>query len=120
MINETDRENAVKEIKLLTQSMGVIPSASKVKSSLSKVRKELRKKKPKIEKALQAYDKSLKQFYEMRQYLDSAKPLTPQLKDYREKLGRLISIRQLDYIPRDTALYLSRCNSGHRDLSLFF
>ena len=120
MINETDRENAVKEIKLLTQSMGVIPSASKVKSSLSKVRKELRKKKPKIEKALQAYDKSLKQFYEMRQYLDSAQPLTPQLKGYREKLGRLISIRQLDYIPRDTALYLSRCNSGHRDLSLFF
>ena len=100
--------------------MGVIPSASKVKSSLSKVRKELRKKKPKIEKALQAYDKSLKQFYEMRQYLDSAQPLTPQLKGYREKLGRLISIRQLDYIPRDTALYLSRCNSGHRDLSLFF
>ena len=108
------------EIKSLTQKVGSIAAASKVKSSLSKVRKELRKKKPKIEKALKNYEKATAQYSEVKKNLQKTLDLRPLLQGYEQQLANTISIRQLDQIPRDVALYLARCNSGHRDLSLFF
>ena len=110
----------IEEIKAFTQTLGSIASASKVKSGLSKVRKELRKKKPKIEKALKNYDKAVVQYYEVKEHLEKTVGLRPLLQGYEQELINTISIRQLDQIPRDVALYLARCNSGHRDLSMFF
>ena len=119
-INVEEAEAVIEEIKAFTQSLGSIASASKVKSGLSKVRKELRKKKPKIEKALKSYDKAVAQYYEVKEHLEKTVGLRPLLQGYEQELTNTISIRQLDQIPRDVALYLARCNSGHRDLSLFF
>ena len=119
-INNSQAEYVVDEIKSFTQTLSSIASASKVKSSLSKVRKELRKKKPKIEKALKNYEKAVEQYYEMKDHLEKSAGLRPLLQGYEQQLANTISIRQLDQIPRDVALYLARCNSGHRDLSLFF
>ena len=120
IINNGDHGVAIDEIKLLTGQLGKIAAASKVKSSLSKVRKELRKKKPKLEKALKSYSKALDSYYEMKDNLLKVEGYLPELRSYQANLGNLISIRQLKEIPRDVALYLARCNSGHRDISLFF
>ena len=120
IINDGDHSVAIDELKLLSQKLGKIAAASKVKSSLSKVRKELRKKKPKLEKALKSYNKALDRYYEMKDNLLKAEDVLPELKSYRANLENLISIRQLNKIPRDVALYLARCNAGHRDISLFF
>ena len=119
-INNLQAKDVVDEIKSFTQTLGSIASASKVKSSLSKVRKELRKKKPKIEKVLKNYDKAVEQYYEVKDHLEKTAALRPLLQGYEQQLANTISMRQLDQIPRDVALYLARCNSGHRNLSLFF
>ena len=115
-----DHGVAIDEIKRLTVQLGKITAASKVKSSLSKVRRELGKKNPKLEKALKSYNKALDSFYEMKDNLLKAESYLPELQSYQANLGNLISLRQLKEIPRDVALYLARCNSGHRDISLFF
>ena len=115
-----DHGVAIDEIKRLTVQLGKITAASKVKSSLSKVRRELGKKNPKLEKALKSYNKALDSFYEMKDNLLKAESYLTELQSYQANLGNLISLRQLKEIPRDVALYLARCNSGHRDISLFF
>ena len=92
IINNGDHSIAISEIKLLTQKLGKIAAASKVKSSLSKVRKELKKKNPKLEKALKSYNKSLDNYYEMKDNLLETKDALPELQSYRTNLGNLISI----------------------------
>ena len=51
---------------------------------------------------------------------DAAEKIAPGLASYSAALSDTIGLRQQPKLPREQALYVASCSSGHRDISLHF
>ena len=52
--------------------------------------------------------------------LNAHKTIQPSLLTYLDNISETLGSRQMPKLSRSQALYLAKCNSGHRDLSLNF
>ena len=87
---------------------------------LSDARKALRKD-PDPVKAAEALDGSVTAMAaELAWRKEASEKLLPGLKAYREELGGTIGLRKQPVLPREQALFVASCSSGHRDISLNF
>jgi hypothetical protein len=107
--------------KNLKTKFSKITGATKISSALRKVQKQLKPSKINIEKALMAYEKVQKLYDEQTLWrLNAHKTIRPSLLTYLDSISETLGSRQMPKLSRSQALYLAKCNSGHRDLSLSF
>ena len=120
-INEHDAEQTVPQLKALAKEFSSIKGADKIKSKITKARRALGKKKPKVEKALKLYDEAIDEFNEQTIWRTRAvAELKPGLSEYERAIRGTLGIRQQLKMPRELALFVASCTSGHRDISLNF
>ena len=107
--------------KNLKTKFSKITGATKISSALRKVQKQLKPGKINIEKALMAYEKVQMLYDEQTLWrLNAHKTIRPSLLAYLDSISETLGSRQMPKLSRSQALYLAKCNSGHRDLSLNF
>ena len=120
-IEEVDRQDMLKKIKLFSKRIAKIPDNRKIISKLNKVSRNLKKKNVNYKKVRKNFDES---FGLYRKKLNDIKKvdisIMPKLKDYLDVIATSIGVRQQTKIPRELALYLAKCRSSHQDLSLYF
>ena len=121
-ITTTDAAEMIDRIKLLEASFGEVEGPSTVKSALSKARRALKGNSPdkdkaadQVAKAIEAYEEELAWRSET-----SKHGLAAKIDTYETAIRDTIGLRQYPRMPRDLALYVASCNSGHRDISLNF
>ena len=95
--------------------------ANDIRSALGKARRELRRKTVNAEKTRAAYDDAVKRYDAQLVWRKRAKTeLLPGLTKYDAAIRDTIGLRQQPRLPREQALYVAACNSGHRDIALSF
>jgi tripartite ATP-independent transporter DctM subunit len=104
----------------LADKFGAVAGADDVKSALNKARRALREKKFDREKALTEYGKALAAYDDQKAWRAAAAGLEPGLGAYLEGIEGTLGIRSQPRLSREEALYMARCSSYHRDISLNF
>ena len=119
--NLNDKSIILNEIKILSREISSIDDNGKMRSYLKKIKRKIRKKKVNINLILKDYDKFIKIYENKSIWLNNAD------NKLRGKLLKLLSdtsvtlgVRSQKRIPRETALFLAKCNAGHSDISLNF
>jgi len=93
---------------------------SRVASEISKARRALEKDTPDREGAFEAMQAAQSEFNGQKSWRQVAIGAAPELFAYEEAIRDTIGLRQLDDMPRSTALSVAACSSDHRDISLNF
>ena len=120
-IKSDDPKIAAAKTKEVMADLNSIAGASKIKSLLSKTRKALRKKKVDADKVEKLYQKALDEYRAQLFWLSQSQgAVLTGLKTYLDDISGTIGARQLDAMPRDTALFIAKCSAQHRDISLNF
>jgi hypothetical protein len=105
----------------LSREIGRISGTSKIKSLLLKARKGLKKKKIDKAKVLNFYNEAMLEYETQLAWMQESKVLVyPKLKNYLALISDTLGARSQSVLPRKTALYITSCTSGHRDISLNF
>jgi hypothetical protein len=114
-------ETVANEIKLVASKFGRISGASGIKSLLTKSRKALKKKKLDKKKVLGYYNEAILEYEEQLAWMTEAKgTILPNFQVYLNSIADTLGARLQENLPRSTALYITACTSGHRDISLNF
>ncbi len=109
------------ELKLAAKNIGRIAGTSKIKSLLSKTRKELKKKKVKKDRAFKYYDEAFVEYQKQLNWmLDARGTVYPDFRNYLDSISDTLGARLQEKLPRPTALFITSCTAGHRDISLNF
>jgi tripartite ATP-independent transporter DctM subunit len=121
VIGSKPPKEAAEAIKLVAKEVGKVAGARNVRSALNKVRRALLRRIPEVDKAKAAYTKALEMYTEERTWRSSAATdILPKLATYEAAIRETIGLRQQERLPRDQALLVAGCSSGHRDISLSF
>ncbi|MDF1791923.1 MAG: TRAP transporter large permease subunit [Thalassobaculaceae bacterium] len=123
-IRSTDSEAAMETIQAMESRIGEIEGAGDIRTALSKARRELRTRsnsQPDVEKALEEHAKAVEALEtEIAWRTKAADALLPQVEAYEDAIDDTIGLRQQSRLPRDVALFVAGCSSGHRNISLNF
>ncbi|MEE9586838.1 MAG: C4-dicarboxylate ABC transporter permease, partial [Hyphomicrobiaceae bacterium] len=120
IVREPPRK-AADRVREVSRQIGTVPGTSAIRSQLSKVRRELRRRTPNDAKVQEFYAKALQAYREDLAWRKrGSKELLPDLQVYETTIRDTIGLRQQPRLPREQALYIASCNSGHRDISLSF
>ncbi|MEM0988265.1 MAG: TRAP transporter large permease subunit [Pseudomonadota bacterium] len=115
-----DPEALVERIEALRSAMRAAEASRDTVKGLSDARRDMRKD-PDPAAAAEALDGSIAALAEELAWRRSAAAdVLPGLQAYSTALADTIGLRQLDRLPREQALYVASCSSGHRDISLNF
>jgi hypothetical protein len=107
--------------KKLKTKLSKICGATKVAAAIRKIQKQLRPGKTDVEKGLVAHEKALRLYNDQATWrLEADKKIKSKLLLYLSSISETLGARQQPKLTRSQALYLAKCNSGHRDLSLNF
>jgi len=119
---EADKpEDMIAPLEALASQFGGVEGASKIKSQIGKARRALKSKKQDKAKAMKALDKAADIYAEQKAWRGDAKQkVGPGLEAYEEAVRGTIGLRMQKRLPREPALFVAGCNSGHRDISLNF
>jgi len=104
----------------LGSKFGNIGGASKIKSEISKARRAMKAKTPDPQKAFEAMSKAKTLYSEQVSWRKKAGSVVGEISQYENIIRGTIGLRQLDRMPRDTALFVASCNAAHTDISLHF
>jgi tripartite ATP-independent transporter DctM subunit len=121
VIAEQEPKQAEATVKALGKKFGSVAGASDVASALSKARRSLRVRSLDREKAAADYAKALGEYADQLVWRAAAeKSLKTGVETYLAATSENIGARQQSKLSRQQALFLARCSSSHRDLSLSF
>ena len=113
-----DREEIAKQAE---RAVGSIEGTREIKSLLSKAKRALRNRKPEPEKAAELIAEAQTAYADDLAWREKAEAdLLPELQTYRAAIAGTIGLRGQDRLPREQALYVASCSSGHRDISMNF
>lgn len=114
-------EEAFKDIE---SRVGEVESAGDIRSALSKARRAMRSggsNVPNPDEAIQLLQEALQILdQEVAWRTEAAGRLLADVEAYQSAISNTIGLRQQERLPRDVALFVASCNSGHRDISLHF
>jgi TRAP-type mannitol/chloroaromatic compound transport system permease large subunit len=114
-------EAAIERLKSFEKEVGQVAGASAVKKLLAKARRALKAKTPDRGLAMAEYLKAKAEFEDQVIWRAEGKDaLLDGLDDYLAAVENTIGVRMLDRLPREHALFVAGCRSGHKDLSLNF
>ncbi len=121
VINDQEPTQSEGIVNELSKAFGAVDGAGDVKTALGKVRRALKAKTPDKEKAIAEYEKTLELYSAGEAWRAVAEgDLQNGVKRYMLGIQTTFGARLQDKLTRDQALYLAKCNSGHRDVSLSF
>jgi len=121
MIESDGVDSSLDDIAAVSARFGIIEGASKIKSEVAKARRALKAKKPNAEKAIKALDKAQELYDEQKDWRAAATAkLAQPIADYEQTIRSTVGIRQQSKLTKKQALYVARCDAGHRDISLNF
>lgn len=121
VVNDPDPEAAAEQFKTVADSLNSVAGAGEVKSLLSGARRALRARTPDPEKAAEDLEEAIALVDSETQWRSQAETtLRPALVSLEATIRDTIGLRQQDRLPREIALFVASCNSGHRDISLNF
>ena len=117
----TDKSIILKEIKILRKEISSIDENGKMRLYLKKIKRKIRKNKINLNLILKDYDRFVNIYDNKSIWLNTAD------NKLRVKLQKILSDTSITLgassqkrIPRETALFLAKCNAGHKDISLNF
>ncbi|MGI9520841.1 MAG: TRAP transporter large permease [Hyphomicrobiaceae bacterium] len=112
---------AAAKISEVSRAIRAVEGTSDVRSALSRARRELRRRTPNVDKAKVELQKAITLYEAQMEWRKRAElELLPGLKLYEAGIRETIGLRQLPRLPREQALYVAACRSGHKDISLNF
>lgn len=116
-----DAEELIARIKQISRQLNSANAASKIASPLKKIRRSLKKKPDAREKFDGLIAKSQSAYSADLAWRQMAKKKSlAALQKYQTAIRDTIGVRSLNRMPREHALYVASCKSGHRDISLSF
>ena len=119
--NLNDKSIILNEIKILNRDISSIDDNGKMRSYLKKIKRKIRKKKVNINLILKDYDKFIHIYENKSVWLNNAdNKLSVKLLKLLSDTSLTLGARSQKRIPRETGLFLAKCNSGHTDISLSF
>ena len=120
-LDNSDYENSVSIMDGLFDKLGEISGTEEFANNvddlislLDEDEKDLNKVSEKSSEVLSLFDK------EISWRSDASKNLMPQLKEYDKIIKETIGLRLQSKLTKEQAIYVSRCNAIHRDISLNF
>ena len=121
MIGTKPAKEAAEAIDDVSKEVGRIEGARAVRSALNKVRRALQRRTPEVDVAKQEYATALDIYAAEMAWRTKAKDaVLPKLSSYEAAIRNTIGLRQQERLPREQALFVAGCTSGHRDISLSF
>ncbi|WP_424986661.1 TRAP transporter large permease subunit [Microbulbifer sp. S227A] len=121
LVDNGDRAEAESAVDELGKTFAKIAGARDVSSPLSQARRALRDGKEDRAKAASEYAKALSAYEEQLRWRAAAEQtVRPGIEAYIAGISETVGARQQPRFSRDQALFLAKCNSVHRDLSLNF
>lgn len=124
LIRTAAPEAAMEAIQAMESRIGEIEAAGDVRTALSKARRALRasgSREPDPQEALSEHASAMALLdEEIAWRTKAADSLLTQVKAYESAIDGTIGLRSQPQLPRDVALFVASCSSGHRDLSLNF
>ena len=92
-----------------------------MRSYLKKIKRQIRKKKMNLDLILKDYDKFINVYENKSIWLSNAdNKLRVKLQKLLLDTSLTLGARSQNKIPRETGLFLAKCNAGHKDISLNF
>ena len=94
---------------------------NKIKKAVLGDPKSVKKKTVKIDRIMKDFDNLIKIYNKKAKWLDKAdSKLRNQVQSLLNETANTIGSRNQKKLPRETALFIAKCNSGHKDISLNF
>jgi tripartite ATP-independent transporter DctM subunit len=110
--------NEIKELGILLSS---IDDRGKMKSYLSKIKRKIKKKNVKIIPIMKDYENFIKVYKNKAKWLKIAdSELRSKIEILLDNTSQTLGARSQKKLSRETALFIAKCNSGHKDISLNF
>ncbi|PTW59439.1 tripartite ATP-independent transporter DctM subunit [Breoghania corrubedonensis] len=120
-LDELEPAAYVDYVEQVRSHVGDVEGASDVRSDVNAVRKAMRSRTPDKEAARAAIAKTMQTFEAGLAWRRQAEQtLLPKLETYEAAIRDTIGLRGQPRLPRDQALFVAACSSGHRDVSLSF
>lgn len=119
--DHNNKKLILNEIKNLSKELSSVDDGGKMKSYLSKMKRKIKKKTVKIDRVMKDFDNLIKIYNKKAKWLDKAdSKLRNQVQSLLNETAYTIGSRNQKKLPRETALFIAKCNSGHKDISLNF
>ena len=121
LVASQEPEQAAETIADFRSKLKSAEGTSKISSALNKARKAVKSKNPNPEQAQQELAKALQLYQDDLSWRQqAADELLSKLQSYADAIRDTIGLRSLPRLPKEQALYVASCSSGHRDISLNF
>ena len=92
-----------------------------MKSYLRKIKRKIKKKTVKIDRVMKDFDNLIKIYNKKAKWLNKAdSTLRNKIQSLLNETANTIGSRNQKKLPRETALFIAKCNSVHKDISLNF
>ena len=119
--NYENKTLVLSEIKELGKRLSSLDDRGKMKSHLSKIKRKIKKKKININNIMKDYDNFNKIYLNKSKWLKiSDEELRSDIEILLNNTSKTLGARSQKKLPRETALFIAKCNSGHKDISLNF
>ena len=120
-INSLENKTMSKKIKEFSKKINQIPYNEKIVKNLRKASRELNKKNTDLNLVRTLIEKEYKEYNDKLVSLKKVDiNVIQKLNNYLKFVSNNVALRQQSKLPRNVALYLAKCNSEHRDLSIYF
>jgi septal ring factor EnvC (AmiA/AmiB activator) len=114
-------ENMVDPLSALGKRFGEVSGTDAIKSGISKARRALKSRNPDKDKAHANLDKAIAAFHSQIEWRAQAQAsILPELSVYENTMRDTIGIRDQAKLTKTQALFVAKCQSDHRDVSLNF
>lgn len=120
-LEKYEQKKLLEDIKRLSTEISQLPDTSLIASKLSKIARTLKKKQSKYLKIERDFLEAHNLYFVKLNLLNKSdqQPVF-ELESYLDQIESTIGVRQLARLPRKVALFVARCRSPHKDLSIYF
>jgi TRAP-type mannitol/chloroaromatic compound transport system permease large subunit len=120
-VAENTPEDMLDPLTDLGKRFGAVAGTDEIKSAVSKARRALKSRNPDKEKAQAELDKAIAAYESQVDWRTQAETtILPKLSEYEGTMRKTIGIRDQAKLTKDQALFVAKCQSNHRDVSLNF
>ena len=125
-LEDVIRNSSIEELQArfsaVESEIGAVAGAGDIRNALSDARRAIASSNtPDKEAAFTSLSKALTLLdAEIAWRTKASEALQADVQSYERAIHDTIGVRVLDRLPRDIALYVTECNSGHTDISLYF
>ncbi len=116
-----EREATMDQIKEVESLMSSMTGVSQVKSLLSKARRALKKGEDQRAEAIEHYQAAGALYEQDMAWRKTAQAsILSQLSEFRTSLNETVGLRSQRKLTQDQAKFVARCQSDHKDISIYF